>query len=320
MTDDDQDELDASGSDAEQVDKLLKSIAPVRDEDDPYDRDFGLDAAESADVQDAEVVSVSQNHRLRTGEQVGLATAIMDALPIARPLWDLEYWNARDAELEALERAQERAKAAEGLRARAHALRVSAGFPERAVERALSPGSTLAMAQARKFLADRTRTALVLAGATGTGKTSAAAWLALQAGGHAPAFLWAGELEARGRYDRGLRDWLRSKTMLVIDDIGAEPLDSKGFFRALLDETVNLFYGNKRMVVMTTNLTARIDAEAKKAAPRGAKFEPQFTERYGERLASRLFETGLWGSCGNRDLRRHPLTNNEMNPTTPKET
>lgn len=276
--------------------------------------DQGLDQ-DPDDVVDAEYREVEGDHP-RTGKTT-MALALMDALPISRPLWDLEYWNARDAELAALKLAQERAEAAQGLQVRAQLLRVSAGFPERAVERALCPGNTEAQLAAHRFIS-RGKTALVLAGGTGTGKTSSATWLALHHGGSDPAFLRAGEFEARGRYDRDLRNWLRRKTMLVLDDIGAEPMDGKAYFRGLLDETIDMFYGHKRRLVITTNLTARIP-EPKPGEPKPkVRPEPQFLERYGERIASRLFEVGSWAGCGNHDLRRKPLTELPTNHT-PKE-
>lgn len=275
------------------------------------DYDAGLEGAD-----DTEYREVTGDHA-RTGE-TPMALALMEALPIARPLTDLEYWDARDAELVALRLAQERAEAAKGLLAKAQALRVSAGFPERAVERALNPGETEAQAAARRFIA-RDKSALVLAGGTGTGKTSSATWLALHHGGSNPAFLRAGEFEARGRYDKELRNWLRGKTMLVLDDIGAEPMDGKAYFRGLLDETIDMFYGHKRRLVITTNLTARIPEPKPGEAKPKVRPEPQFLERYGERIASRLFEVGSWAGCGNHDLRRHPLPKLPSDHT-PKET
>lgn len=248
----------------------------------------------------------------RTGSTTA-ARAMFDALPIQVPVRDDEYWVARDAELAALRIAQERAEAAKGLRVRAQALKLDSGFPERAVDAAMKAGETTAMAAVRRWQQSG-RTALVLAGGVGAGKTTAAAWLALHGGGSSPAFLRAGAFEARGRYDKDLRNWLRGRTMLVIDDIGAEMLDGKGNFRALLDETLDMFYGDRRTIVMTTNLRAKAaeppaDAKASPAqrAARQAAQEPQFLERYGERVASRLFEIGLWAGCGNIDLRRTPL-------------
>ena len=171
-------------------------------------------------------------------------------------------------------------------------------FPPHVVDCALAtwPTETTAMRHAREYLAGRKRV-IVLAGGVGAGKSTAAAWVALEAGGSTPGFIRASTLERRGRYSKGLDDWLESRSMLVIDDLGAEYLDGKGAFRSLLDETIDAFYADKRLVI-TTNLRQRrksIDEEG------------QFVERYGERVASRLSEVGLWSEVGARDLRREQL-------------
>jgi hypothetical protein len=66
-------------------------------------------------------------------------------------------------------------------------------------------------------------------------------------------------------------------------------------FRSLLDEIVDMFYGNRRTLVMTTNLRPVREATDK---------EDQFRERYGDRIWSRLGQVAMWGDCGTRDLRR----------------
>jgi len=231
-------------------------------------------------------------------ERSGPTTAA-EALLVAFRVPDLsdEAWAVRDAEVAASKLADETAAADAAVRIRAQSLKTASGFPARSVDAALEAGETTAMAAARRFLQAK-RSVLVLAGGVGAGKTTASAWLALEAGGSIPAFIRAAELESRGRYDRELRAWLRGKTMLVIDDIGAESLDGKGNFQSLLDEIVDLFYGDRKLVVMTTNL------RPKTTDPK----VPQFNERYGERIASRLFEVGTWADCGTTDLRRKPLT------------
>lgn len=204
-------------------------------------------------------------------------------------------WAERDREVAAwhVQRAEERR--AEERRKTALELLDGGAFPSRAVEVALAAErETIAMTHAREYLRGR-KTVLVLAGGTGAGKTSAAAWIALEAGGSTPAFVRATELEARGRYDKALRTWLRGRSMLVIDDLGVEVLDDRGVFRSLLDEVIDTYYGNRRRVVITTNL------RAKRERPDG---ELQFVERYGERVVSRLRECGRWADCGATDLRR----------------
>jgi len=232
----------------------------------------------------------------RTLRGVLTREVLEDVLPITVPTWDDDFWVARDAEVaaERAREAQERTSAS--LRARAASLRETAGFPARAVEGALEALETTALVAARKFVGSD-RSVAVLAGGVGAGKTTASAWIALYGRSGSPAFLRAAELEARGRYDKDLRTWLRGKTLLVIDDLGAEMLDGRGNFQALLDEIIDSFYGDRKKIVITTNLIARSND----------KKNPQFIERYGERIASRLYEVGTWADCGVTDLRRNPL-------------
>jgi DNA replication protein DnaC len=192
---------------------------------------------------------------------------------------------AATAELEAAERA--RAERAEQQHRIAVEMKDAGKFPARFVDAALAPSDTPAMRLGSTHLASK-KTVLVLAGSVGCGKTTAAAWIALNAGGSSPGFIRAASLERRGRYDKRLDPWLESRSSLVIDDLGDEVVHD--VFRSLLDEVCDMFYADGRRLVITTNL-----------------LEKGFVERYGQRLASRLSEVGSWASCGNRDLRRDQL-------------
>lgn len=198
------------------------------------------------------------------------------------------------AEREANDRADQRHRQAVDMKDPANGK-----FPAHAVNAALAswPAETSAMRHAREYLASRKRV-IVLAGGVGAGKTTAAGWIALEAGGSAPGFIRASSLERRGRYSKGLDTWLDARSSLVIDDLGAELLDGHGVFRSLLDEVIDTFYGSERRVIITTNLRQRRSSPAE---------QEQFVERYGERVASRLSEIGLWSDCGARDLRRDQL-------------
>ena len=205
-----------------------------------------------------------------------------------------EWWERRDREV-----AEQLARSASELEqsrmtTRSGELRDN-GFPEMFIAAALGElEDTDAMRLARRFI-HLPRKLLVLAGGVGVGKTTAAAWVALKGQDPRPGFMRISELERRGRYDKKLDEWLRDKTSLVIDDVGAEVLDGKGVFRSLMDEVVDTFYSKRRTLVMTTNLRPR-----RKAADE----QEQFLERYGDRVWSRLNQVGLWGDCGARDLRR----------------
>ena len=208
-------------------------------------------------------------------------------------------WAAHDAEVQRKVAVYQEAERAAELGRRGAMLKAEGAFPARAVDAARVPWptETLALQRAREFIVKR-KSILVLAGGVGTGKTSAATWVALEAGGRAPAFLRASEVESRGRYDCELRSWLRGRTMLVLDDLGAEVLDGKGVFRSFFDEVVDVLYGDHKLLVITTNLRARRESLAG---------EPQFVERYGDRVVSRMRQSGSWADCGGRDLRRDQI-------------
>jgi hypothetical protein len=214
------------------------------------------------------------------------------------------WWRERDRRIAEL-RAQESAKAeAERLRKRAVDLEKIGGFPRMCIETAMGkPADTPAMDFARRFPFMPARV-IVFAGGVGAGKTTAACWLALRGEDRDPGFIRASTLERRGRYDKKLDAWLEERTSLVIDDLGVEVLDSKRVFAALLDEIVDHFYSRRRSLIMTTNLLPRATdemvAEAKKE---NREPEPQFIERYGDRVRSRIRQIGQWADCGTLDLR-----------------
>jgi DNA replication protein DnaC len=247
--------------------------------------------------------------------------SLADIIPDFGPE-DPAYWEIRDREV-AAERAVQADKDREFERKkRGELLRSDAcRFPLLAIQTAtaLATGGsgsdgdgggrkltdTSALAKVKRFVTDERR-ALVLAGGVGSTKTTAATWFALEHGGSSPGFIRASELEARGRYDQhaakghDLRGWIRERSMLVIDDLGAEYMDGKSVFRSLLDEVIDVLYGDRKRLIITTNLHAAKSKDEKKARHE----EPQFAERYGERISSRLHEIGRWGDCGSVDLRR----------------
>jgi DNA replication protein DnaC len=208
----------------------------------------------------------------------------------------LEWWEQRDREVAEAKARSTADLEKQRITRRAVELQES-GFPERFVSAALGQlDDTTAMKAVGTFVYLPNKL-LVLSGGTGVGKTTAVTWVALMGQDPRPGFLRVNELERRGRYDKKLDEWLKEKTSLVIDDVGAEFLDGKGAFRSLMDEIVDAFYANRRMLAMTTNLRPKRDA---------ADEQEQFLERYGERVWSRLYQSGLWVNCGNRDLRRRP--------------
>lgn len=306
----------------------------MSDQDDgPPGPDLDTDSRE-----ECEVILIEDNYKRRNdGAQLAslLNDVCGDTVLDASQYTDA-WWVKREQEL-----ANERAKHAarderERMRDRAEMLVHTEGqsgsrcrFPRWAVENALKATiDTEALKHGRMFLdaahrerfaADQRRLGehdrddgpapeapriLVLAGGTGGGKTTATAWIALKGRDRMPGFIRASELERRGRYDKDLRTWIPERTSLVIDDIGAEVLDGKGVFRSFLDEIVDDFYSSKRRLIITTNLKPKIDdAHRAECAAAGRDPEPQFRERYGDRVRSRVIQIGQWAECGNTDLR-----------------
>lgn len=166
-------------------------------------------------------------------------------------------------------------------------------FPARIVDdvRVDQLATTPALAHARDFRAAPVgdQHILVLLGGTGAGKTTAAAWLAAEVGGSRPGLVRSGALERAGRYDRELAEWVTSRTLLVIDDLGAEYLDGRGAYRSILDELIDVAYGARRRLIVTSNLDIAGVAD-----------------RVGERIWSRFCAAAVFAACGALDLRVNP--------------
>jgi DNA replication protein DnaC len=131
---------------------------------------------------------------------------------------------------------------------------------------------------------------LILSGPAGCGKTTAAAnWLVRPAGKltaakfglklRKPTFVTAARLFRTSRYDTDAMAILEKASKLVIDDIGTEYSDQKGFVTSFVDGLINERYANLLPTVITTNL--RVET---------------FTERYGERVARRVRTVGTFVS------------------------
>lgn len=136
----------------------------------------------------------------------------------------------------------------------------------------LAPKPTPALLAVSRFLSGaETRTALVLAGAVDTGKTLAAEWGAAWHGG---AVVKGIDLVRAGLYpaDQGFWPRLQGEKLLVIDDLGAEPLDAKGFGVAAICDLFDRRYDAARKTIITTNLPLT-----------------EFRDRYGTGAAARLW-------------------------------
>jgi DNA replication protein DnaC len=177
---------------------------------------------------------------------------------------------------------------------------------------------TEALGYARDWLAkDRSvGTLLVLAGGVGTGKTTAAAWLAAQdtpadfgwPGSGVPwppdllpRFVDASEFAEVNRYDGAQMDALRRCPLLAIDDLGTEFSDGAGSFLTTLGNVLSTRHRDCLRTVITTNLPAA-----------------EFLSRYGERLRDRLVESGAFVELDGESLRRNPPPDLPPDPSWPE--
>ena len=169
------------------------------------------------------------------------------------------------AEWEAYEVAQSRAR--EGVTTLARY-----GVQERLAKAAASPRDSEPMTLARTWWAGA-KPWLVMLGATGVGKSVAAAWVLTRALEARQSVLWvsASELAMRAGGFDGQTFALKCKgvELLVIDDIGTEHLTD--FSRSVRDEVLMFRHEALSRTVLTSNL----DGKA-------------FAERLGVRMADRL--------------------------------
>jgi DNA replication protein DnaC len=189
--------------------------------------------------------------------------------------WSEEQWAAHEARLAERRAHHEQAEQAERERRRWEGLSAN-GFPRRAIEAAVArlaawdPGE---------------RSALVISGPPGCGKTVAATWWAARRE-QAPAFVRATTFAASSRYDRDTRAGWFGASALVLDDLGSEYLDTKGSFLVDLDELVDVFYGDRKPLVITTNCSVS-----------------DFGRRYGARVVDRIRECGTFWSTDDKSMR-----------------
>lgn len=169
---------------------------------------------------------------------------------------------------------------------------VALGVPRRLAELALKPSSnTEADVVVRRR---RERPVLVIAGATGRGKSLAAARRLLHLG--RGRWITADELRqiTRHRGDRQLFEAWMSTRALVIDDVGAEVVASDADavrFRKLLENLLARRVEDGGETVITTRLPG---PEMHRGTPR----VPSFERRYGPSLWSRLERWAVYRELG----------------------
>jgi DNA replication protein DnaC len=166
----------------------------------------------------------------------------------------------------------------------------AAGVPERALRHVFDaqPLETEALKALQVALSPISQlpasppTLVVLSGGVGCGKSCAAAWWLSQAEG---AWVPASEFAKYGG-DPAVPERLKAPR-LVLDDLGMEYLDGKGFAQATLDGVINHRHERLLPTVITTNLGA-----------------DEFKARYGPRVADRIRESGRWLVIAATSLRK----------------
>lgn len=174
-----------------------------------------------------------------------------------------------------------------------------AGIPRRIRDFATDPDQTAAIKRVDRWRADSQSSAdawcLVLSASKGLGKSVAAGYAAqgmLAGGGRAVVSYW----DSRDRKDKTLPSWwsissfarlggfdgrfdaiCKHPGLIVLDDLGAEYLDAKGWFHQALDAFIDERYCEYRPTIITTNLSAT-----------------DFKARYSERICDRLREGGAF--------------------------
>ncbi len=199
--------------------------------------------------------------------------------------WTDEQWAAHDARIAAQRERDEAEERERGLRAQ-RARFEEAGFPRRALDAAGAADESLAAIKRVAGWKPDAESVLVLAGTPGCGKTVAATWWALH-WSRPSVFLRSTTFAASSRYDADRRNgWLRAEA-LVLDDLGTEYADTKGNYIVDLDELVDTFYGDRRPLLITTNLD-----------------DKAFKDRYGARIIDRIRECGSFAWIASASMRR----------------
>lgn len=144
----------------------------------------------------------------------------------------------------------------------------------------------------RDFLADPAQIILVLAGGVGTRKTGAACWALTQKAG---VFVLAEDLGkiAASRDEDSITLYRQAKNagLLVLDDLGSEYHDEKGWYVRAFSSLINARYQACAKTIITANLSAE-----------------KFKQAYGERVVDRIREVGRFAIVGGDSLRRKPVT------------
>ena len=131
------------------------------------------------------------------------------------------------------------------------AYRRRAGIPARVWPALDNPSDTPALLAVRDWLAE-SLTILILTGVPDRGKTVAACEALDKRGGR---FVKAIELVRRGMFDNDFWDAIYAAPIVVVDDLGTEPLDDKGYALANVQALIDRAYDGAPRLIVTANLS-----------------------------------------------------------------
>lgn len=133
----------------------------------------------------------------------------------------------------------------------------------------------------------------VLAGGVGTGKTIAAAHVVAK-WPESARLVKSTDLAKHGMYgETNVEFWdaLAGTNLLVIDDLGTEPRDEKGYSVGLFTDLMDRRYDKERKTIITTNLGAD-------------RFKEIYCGGEGGRLLDRMRERGRFVNISGQSMRR----------------
>jgi DNA replication protein DnaC len=203
---------------------------------------------------------------------------------IARRQADREAQLAKERE----EKAAQREKRVRGIAASI--------VPGRYFDTLVSPAfeTTPAVQRVQRWLAaDPSESILVLAGASGNGKSTAAALAVLETvranPTERPAWIDAHAIPKAFGYDEDARtiwDCIINAPLLIVDDLGVGHTDARGWSLAAIDALISHRYADMRRVCITTNLNQKA-----------------FAKLVGERIVDRMREAGSYFLAPGASLR-----------------